>query len=133
MVEDAPAPTWETPGYAPPGYGMPPAGDGYPGYGYGYGGYPVPAPTDTLAVVGLVVAILGLAANVVIPGLPLLLSPVGAVLGHLAMRRIDRDKRTSGRGLGLAAAIIGWIGTALLVVAVAGVVWFFWALANDGH
>ncbi len=61
-------------------------------------------PTNRLAPVALILAVL----------VPI----AGAVLGHLTLRQIDQTGEP-GRGIALAATIIGWIGT---------VAWFvFWA------
>jgi hypothetical protein len=77
------------PGYGPPGYGPP------PGYGY-------PPPTNTLAILALVMAFV--------------FSPVGLVLGIVARRQI-RQTHEQGDGLALAGIIVGGIGTALAVLA----------------
>lgn len=62
-------------------------------------------PTNRLAPVALILAVL----------VPI----AGAVLGHLTLRQIDQTGEP-GRGIALAATIIGWIGT---------VAWFvFWAV-----
>jgi hypothetical protein len=102
------------PAYGPPGYGPPP-GYGAPGYGpppgYGYG---YPRPTNTLAILALVMAFV--------------FSPVGLVLGLVARRQI-RETHEQGDGLALAGIIVGGIGTALAVL---GVVFFFIALASVG-
>ncbi len=92
---------WGQPGYGPPGYGPP------PGYGY-------PRPTNTLAILALVMAFV--------------FSPVGLVLGIVARRQI-RQTHEQGDGLALAGIIIGGIGTALAVLAF---LFFFLALAAAG-
>jgi hypothetical protein len=84
-----------------PGYGPP------PGYGY-------PRPTNTLAILSLVMAFV--------------FSPVGLVLGIVARRQI-RQTGEQGDGLALAGIIIGGIATALAVLAF---VFFFIALASVG-
>jgi hypothetical protein len=62
-------------------------------------------PTNRLAPVALILAVL----------VPI----AGAVLGHLTLRQIAQTGEP-GRGIALAATIIGWIGT---------VAWFvFWAV-----
>ena len=94
-------PAWGQPGYGPPGYGPP------PGYGY-------PRPTNTLAILALVMAFV--------------FSPVGLVLGIVARRQI-RQTHEQGDGLALAGIIIGGIGTALAVL---GFLFFFLALAAAG-
>ncbi len=63
------------------------------------------APTNRLAPVALILAIL----------VPI----AGAILGHLTLRQIEQTGEP-GRGMALAATIIGWVGT---------VAWFaFWAV-----
>ena len=100
------------PGYGVPGYGPPP-GYGAPGYGpppgYGY-----PRPTNTLAILALVMAFV--------------FSPVGLVLGIVARRQI-RETGEQGDGLALAGIIVGGLGTALAVLAF---LFFFIALASVG-
>lgn len=120
------------PGYGGPGYGGPaygpPGGHGGPGYGgpgYGAPGYGVPyaggwvppVPTNGMAVTSLVVSIAAL-VTAAFCGVTILAAPVGAVLGHLAMRRIS-ETGEKGRGLALAGVIVGWIGTALLLLGIA--------------
>jgi hypothetical protein len=88
--------------------------------------YAPPAPatrrTNTLAVVALCLALLGLVLC-----LP---APIGAVLGHVARRQaLDRDEY--GAGMARAAIIVGWIGFALLMVVVtAYVVYAFYAVGH---
>ena len=112
-----PPPGYGQPAYGPPpGYGQP--GWGQPGYGPpGYGpppGYGSPGPTNTLAILALVMAFV--------------FSPVGLVLGIVARRQI-RQTHEQGDGLALAGIIIGGIGTALAVLAF---LFFFLALAAAG-
>ena len=90
------------PSYGAPGYGPP------PGYGY------YPRPTNTLAILALVMAFV--------------FSPVGLVLGIVARRQI-RETHEQGDGLALAGIIVGGIGTALAVL---GFLFFFIALAAAG-
>ena len=110
------------PGYGPPpgygpGYGPPPGyGPGYgppPGYGPGYGppaGYgPWRRPTNTMAVLALVLAFA--------------FAPAGLVLGIVARRQI-RETGEEGEGLALAGIIIGGIATAFIAMVIA-----FWFLA----
>ena len=100
------------PGYGVPGYGPPP-GYGAPGYGpppgYGY-----PPPTNTLAILALVMAFV--------------FSPVGLVLGVVARRQI-RETQEQGDGLALVGIIVGGIGTALAVL---GFAFFVLALVSVG-
>jgi hypothetical protein len=104
--------------YGQPAYGPPPGYGGPPGYGVpGYGfppGYGYPRPTNTLAILSLVMAFV--------------FSPVGLVLGIVARRQI-RQTGEQGDGLALAGIIIGGIATALAVLAF---VFFFIALASVG-
>ena len=58
--------------------------------------------TNTLAIVSLVVALF----------VPLL----GAILGHVAMGQIKKTGE-QGRGIALAGVIIGWVFTALAILA----------------
>jgi Sec-independent protein secretion pathway component TatC len=58
--------------------------------------------TNTLAIVSLVVALF----------VPL----VGAILGHVAMGQIKKTGE-QGRGIALAGVIIGWVFTALAILA----------------
>ena len=100
------------PGYAPPGYPAP----GYPppGYvppGYGQPGYPPPGyppfygrPTNTLAILSLVMAFV--------------FAPAGLVLGIVARRQIRRTGE-DGEGMALAGIVVGGIVTALFVFMIA--------------
>ena len=58
--------------------------------------------TNTLAIVSLVMALF----------VPL----VGAILGHVAMGQIKKTGQ-QGRGIALAGVIIGWVFTALAILA----------------
>ena len=87
---------------SPDPYGPPP---GWP---------PLRRPTNTLAVLALVLAFV--------------LAPAGLVLGVVARRQI-RETGEGGDGLALAGIVVGGIGTALAVLAF---VFFFLALAAAG-
>jgi hypothetical protein len=93
------------PGYPPPGY--PPAGYGPPGYappGYAPQGYPPVAwgrPTNTMAILALVMAFV--------------FAPAGVILGIVARKQIRRTGE-DGAGLALAGIIVGGIATALFVL-----------------
>lgn len=98
-----PAPQSGPPGYgpaqpqsAPPGYGVQPA------YGQPVYAQPVVAvvatPTNTMAILSLVMSLIGL-------------SPLGVIFGHMARAQIKRTGE-QGDGLALAGMIIGYIGTA---------------------
>jgi hypothetical protein len=61
-------------------------------------------PTNTMAIVGLILSVVGFHL-------------VGAILGHVALGQIKRTGE-SGRGLALAAVIIGWVLLGLTAVIV---------------
>jgi hypothetical protein len=107
-----------------PAYGQPayPGADqpGYPGYGYGAPA-PVVRPTNTMAIVALVLSLVGLPCG--------LTAPVGAIIGHVARRQI-RERGESGDGMALAGIIVGWIVTALWLVYVAFMI-FLLIMAAD--
>lgn len=99
-----------TMGYGP-GYGPPP---GYPPPGYGYPVYR--RPTNTLAILSLVLAFV--------------FSPAAIVTGHIARRQI-RTSGEDGEGLALAGLIIGYIFTAIQVVFLG--LWLTVVLTLVGH
>lgn len=109
----------------PPPYGAPQYGTPYPAqYSYppqGYPGYGTSPPNDGMAIASFVVSLVGLIAT---SGL---LSPLGLILGIVAQRRIRRSG-AGGRGFALAAVVIGAIGTLLLAVFAALIIW---AITND--
>ena len=85
----------------------------YPQPVYPYG-YPPPRPTDGLAIASLVVscaAVLGLCAY----GFGGILGIIGAILGHVARRRIARHG-SDGGGMALAGIIVGWIAAAVMLL-----------------
>lgn len=81
-------PGWSPGGWAPAGYGQP---DAYP---------PPRRPTNTLAVLAIVLAFV--------------CAPAGLVLGIVARRQIRRTGE-EGAGLALAGIVVGSLWTALLV------------------
>ena len=85
--------------YGAPGYGPPP---GYPPYAYG-------RPTNTLAILGLVMAFV--------------FAPAGLILGIVARKQVRRTGE-DGDGLALAAIITGGIFTAIYVLFIV-----FWIVA----
>ena len=117
----APGPAAGQPGYGPPGYGQPgygppgyPPGYGPPGYGQpGFGpmAYPPPyaRPTNTMAILALVLAFV--------------FAPAGLVLGIIARKQI-RETGEQGDGLALAGIIVGAIACALWVLVI-----IFWIVA----
>lgn len=107
-----PPPPGYPPPYSPQGGFSPP----YPGSYNGYAGYPYdpyrqghPVGTNGKAIASLVCSLVGPVA------LCFLTSPVGLVLGILAMRETKRTGQ-EGHGMALAGTIIGAIGTVILVV-----------------
>lgn len=104
----------------------------YPAPGYPYAPYPSPygyppqRTTNGLAVASMVTSIVG-AATLFCWGLGGVVGLVGAILGHVARRRI-RSTGEAGAGMALAGIIVGWIvlglgivGVVLLTVALADV------------
>ena len=114
-------PAWDPAQYAQPQYGQPPYGQapygqapyGQPAYGYPYG-----RPTNSLAILSLVLAFV--------------FAPAGLVTGIMARRQIKRTHE-DGDGLALAGIIVGGIATAFFVLLI--VVWLIAvvALANEGY
>ncbi|GGQ41819.1 DUF4190 domain-containing protein [Couchioplanes azureus] len=106
--------------YAPAPYGHPagqqvPYDYGYAGSPYGYAQYPPgPPPTDGLAIGSLVVSCVSFVGlcGFWIGGI---LGVVGAVLGHVARRRIRRTGANGG-SLALAGIIVGWVVTGIAVL-----------------
>ena len=133
----APADPYAPAGYAansPPGYAADgPAGPGaYPSspyafgpggqpasypYDYGYGspymypGNPPSRQTDGLAIASLIVSCVSV-AGICLWGVACLIGIVGAILGHVARRRI-RTTGAGGSGIALAGIIVGWIAGAI--------------------
>jgi hypothetical protein len=134
-------PSWPAPQpYADPSSGAPPGGyvpyepapgayGGYGGYGYGVPAPVAVAPTNGLAIASMVVSLVGVPL-LVCYGVGLILTVIGAILGHVARRQIKTTGQ-SGDGMALAGVIIGWIGTALgVIVGTAIVVFVVWAVQN---
>ncbi|MBV1849869.1 DUF4190 domain-containing protein [Catellatospora tritici] len=114
-------------GYAYPGY---PAHPGYQAYPYGYAYVPARR-TNGLAIGAMVTSIVGAITFCFLYGIPgLVLGPVGAILGHVARRRI-RASGEEGDGMALAGVIIGWIVTGLSLLLLIGIVIFFVWLAQQ--
>jgi|GEM_PF-5363113 hypothetical protein len=97
---DAPYPTYEGQYYPPD----------YP---------PQPRPLNGYALASLVISITSLMSCLVF------LSPVGAILGHVAHRQIA-ERNEQGAGMATVGIIIGWLGTAAMVSAIAAVTMSFW-------
>jgi hypothetical protein len=114
-----PPPSAVTPS-APMGPPQYPAQSSSPGYPYApypspYG-YPPPRTTNGLAVAAMVTSIVG-AATLFCWGLGSVVGLVGAILGHIARRRI-RSTGEAGAGMALAGIIVGWIVLGLGIVGI---------------
>ena len=108
-------------GYPAPGPGQPGPG-GYPAGGYPSYGYPVAVapPTNGMAIASMIVsivAIVGLCGY----GLGGYIGIVGALLGHSARKKI-RQSGENGDSMALAGVIMGWIATAIAVLATIAIV-----------
>lgn len=90
----------------------------YPAYGQApAAGYYAP-PTNTLAILALVLAFV--------------ISPGGIICGHIALNQIKRTGE-GGRGLALAGLIIGYVFTGFWVLYLIGVIIFFaWMTSMGG-
>jgi hypothetical protein len=104
-----------SPGPATPPYGQPqysPAPYGTPQYGqqspYGYATAP---PQNSMALVSMILSLVGI--------LSWITAPVGAILGHVAMKQI-RQTGESGEGMAKTGIIVGWIITGLGVLCCVG-------------
>ncbi|QII04123.1 DUF4190 domain-containing protein [Rhodococcoides fascians A25f] len=99
---------YQNPQYPNPQYGNAP---------YAGGGYQTPAPTNTLAIVSLVLAILGLTF------LPLIASVCAVVCGHLSRGQIKRTGE-GGSGFATAGLVVGYVSIALFVIVVGAIILF---------
>jgi hypothetical protein len=82
-------------------------------------------PTNGMAVASMVVSVVAM-VGLCGYGLGGYLGIVGGVLGHVARRQI-RERGESGDGMALAGQIMGWLATAIAVLAtIAFVVFFVW-------
>jgi Domain of unknown function (DUF4190) len=114
-------PAYAQPGYGQHGYAPPPgyAPPGYPPPGYGPPGYPpvYVRPTNTMAILALVMAFV--------------FAPAGLILGIVARKQI-RETGEDGDGLALAGIIVGGIVTAIFAFFI--VLWIiaFAAFADSG-
>lgn len=99
-------PGYSQPGYGPPGYSQP----GYGGTAYPPMGYP--QRTNSKATTSLVLGIIGLVVCQIA-------SIFAIVIGNQAAREIRYSGGTqSGEGMATAGRILGWIGVAIMVVAI---------------
>lgn len=81
----------------------------YPAYPYA-----PPRPTEGLAIASLVISCVGV-LGLCLWSIGGLLGIVGAILGHVARRRI-RATGAGGSGLALAGIIVGWVITGVAVL-----------------
>lgn len=118
-------PQYPNPQYGQPQYGQPQYGR--PQYGQapyvGAGFRPAPA-TNTLAIVSLVLAVLGLTF------IPLIASVCAVVCGHVAKGQIKRTGE-GGSGFATAGLIVGYVSIALFVLVVAAIFIFAIAASNS--
>jgi len=102
-------------------------------YGYPYQA-PPPRRTNGLAIASMVVSIVGIAGLCAWGPLSVFVSPVGAILGHVARRRL-KTVEEEGQGMALAGIILGWAGLVLslifLAVIIALIVGGFTFLPSD--
>jgi drug/metabolite transporter (DMT)-like permease len=95
-----------------------------PAYGYPYG-YAPQRPTNGMAIAAMIVSIVGVATICGYGVGPVVICPVGAILGHVARKRI-RERDEKGDGMALTGIIVGWVGLALGLLATAFFAWFIW-------
>ncbi|MER7457259.1 DUF4190 domain-containing protein [Micromonospora sp. NPDC126480] len=106
--------------YAAGGYPQPV----YPGYGY------PPAPqTNGMAVASMVVSIMGV-MGICGYGIGGIIGVVGAILGHVAKRQI-RERGEAGEGMANAGIIMGWISTAIALIAAVAIIGLIIFAANQ--
>jgi hypothetical protein len=114
--------SWQPPAQSgPPQWGAPQPST--PQWGVQPWGSAPPRRTNPLAIVSLVA---GLAQFL----LPFIAAVVAIVTGHIARSQIRRSNE-EGSGMALAGLILGYIGVALSVLAVGGVIIFFAVFADD--
>jgi hypothetical protein len=68
---------------------------------------PVAPPNNSLALVSMILALVGLGCGIT--------APVGAIMGHIARRQI-RERGEGGDGMALTGIIVGWIVTTLYLI-----------------
>jgi len=90
-----------TPAWTPPPYA----------YGYPYQ-LPPPRATNGMALASMIVSIVGIALICGWGPVSVFVSPVGAILGHVARRKL-RTSGEQGDGMALTGIIVGWIGFVL--------------------
>ncbi|WP_117214493.1 DUF4190 domain-containing protein [Allorhizocola rhizosphaerae] len=92
---------------------------------YHHTGWAQRPPTNGLATAAMVVSIIGVAGLCAWGPLSIVVSPVGAILGHMAKRKI-RATGESGDGMALTGIILGWVGLGLSILVLAGSIALFW-------
>lgn len=128
------APPTPPPSSSPPAspYGQPASPYGQPygqqasPYGQPYAQQPYGAPQpqqNSMALISMILSLVGIVSCIT--------APVGAILGHMAMRQIQQTGE-SGEGMAKTGIIVGWIVTALYLLCTVGYVIFFVALAGAG-
>lgn len=118
-------PQYQNPQYPSPQYGQPQYGQ--PQYGqapYGGAGFRSAPATNTLAIVSLVLAVLGLTF------IPLIASVCAVVCGHVAKGQIKRTGE-GGSGFATAGLIVGYVSIALFVIVVGAIFIFAIAASNS--
>jgi hypothetical protein len=98
-----------------------------PVYGYDY---PMSKPTNGLAIAAMIVSIVGLAGICAYGVGSIFISPVGAILGHVARRQI-RQRDQAGEGMALAGIVVGWVGFGLGVLVAGAFAAFVWFVATN--
>jgi hypothetical protein len=99
-----------------------------PQYQY-YPGYQQRPPTNGMAIAAMVVSIVGLAGLCAWGPLSLFVSPVGAILGHVAKRKV-KTTGEAGDSMALVGIILGWIGLGLSILLAAVYVALFWWMST---
>lgn len=102
-------------GYQPPAYPTPQVFQQYPGAAPAYapapyGAYAAPRKTNVLSIIALIASIAGLFWL-----LPFVGSLAGAIMGHISLNQV-KTSGEQGRGMALAAVIIGWVGVGIVAL-----------------
>lgn len=94
-----------------------------------YPAYPQRPPTNGMAIAAMVVSIVGMAGMCAWGPLSIVVSPVGAILGHAAKRRVKATGE-SGDTMAVVGIVLGWIGLGLSILMLAGYIALFWWLST---
>jgi hypothetical protein len=84
---------------------------GYPGLTPGYAAYPAQPATNTLALVSLITATLGV-------------SIVAVITGHIALSKL-KTSGEQGKGMAIAGLVIGYLGLAAVALALISTIIYF--------